>query len=51
MLHRQLCQNHQGLHAFIEERRSFSLGRSRVALFQRIETCPYNRTSAMATEL
>jgi hypothetical protein len=25
-LHRQLCRNHQGLHAFTEERRSFSLG-------------------------
>jgi hypothetical protein len=51
MLHHQLCRNHQGLHAFTEERRSFSLGRSRIALFQCIETRPYNRTSATATEL
>jgi hypothetical protein len=50
-LHRQLCRNNQGLHAFTEEIRSFHLGRSSAVLFRRIETCPYNRTSVTATEL
>jgi hypothetical protein len=50
-LHHQLCRNNQGIHVFTKERRSFFLGRSSATLFRRIETRPYNRTSATATEL
>jgi hypothetical protein len=48
-LHRQLCQNHQGIYALTEERRSFLLGQFRSTLFQCIKTSPHNCPSATAT--
>ena len=49
--HRELCWDHKGFYAFIEEGCSFSLGPSCSMLFHSVETCPHIYPSASSTQL